>query len=166
MALSDEDRAAIGIVRAMVEAVPPDDRLDTVGIGALERVLKLAGEEPAEPGDGTFWLDPEENDLWIRDDMATQSRGTGDLDRWFVTGGNRNFSWNEIGAARDRLVELVRRQNAESRYRMFLVELHGSWEAWHHNACGRKVPLSRCEYHECAHRWGMLLGYGFEKEWE
>jgi hypothetical protein len=164
MALSDEDRAAIHIVRAMMAAVPLDDRLDKVGIDALNRVLRLAGEEPTEPDEGTFWLGPEENDLWIRDDRAV-SFGF-DLDRWFRTGDDEKFSWSRVLAESPQLVELVRADEAAKRYRMFLMELHGAWEAWHHNACGRKVPLSGCEYYECAHRWGMLLGYGFEKEGE
>jgi hypothetical protein len=158
MTLSGEDLAAIGRVRGLLDALSRDDRR------SLERVLALAGEKPSEPVDGTFWLDPEEMDLWIRDDKAAPFGF--DLSRWFTTGTDENFSWSEISGIAPRLVELVRRSDAQSRHRVVLMELHGSWEAWHHNACGRQEPLSGCGYHECVHRWGVLLGYGYEKEWE
>jgi hypothetical protein len=154
MALSDEDRAAIAHVRMLVAGMPSQDKEH------LERVLRLADEGPAEPDEGTFWLDPEENDLWIRDDRAVTFGF--DLARWFRTGDDQKFTW----AQAPRLTELVRADEASKRYRTFLMELHGSWEAWHHNACGMRGLLSGCEYHECVHRWGVLLGYGFEKEWE
>lgn len=160
MALSDEDLRAVRRLRAQMDEMAPSARND------LERVLRLAGEELKEPGDGTFWLDPEETDLWVRDDMASQFRGNGDLDRWFVTGSDKNFSWKEVGRAQDRLVELVRKDSTPTSARNLLLELHGAWEAWHYNACGREVPLRLCAYHECLHRWMELLRFGFEREWE
>lgn len=165
MALSDEDRAAIRIVRAMMAAVPVEDRLDTVGIAALERVLKLAGEEPKEPADRTFWFDEEECEVWIRDDRATIN-GRGDLRRWRATRSGGNFTWTEVCGFASKLVELVRIDAPGKNYQAVLMELHWAWEAWHRNACGKGKPLSECQYHECAHRWKVLLGYGFDKEWE
>jgi hypothetical protein len=159
MALSDQDRAAMRRLREVATGVDPGT------VAAIERVLALAGLEPEEPAEGTFWYDPEEHDVWIRDDKSAYD--SNDLSRWWTTGSGEKFSWIQVWGLAPKLVELVRADEVDAKKRQWLlVELHGAWEAWHHNACGRSKPLSLCGYHECAHRWKTLLDLGYLKEWE
>jgi hypothetical protein len=107
MALSDEDRAAIRVVRRFLDEASPGDLGERA---AWERVLKLAGEEPPEPADRTFWLDEEECDVWVRDDKTTAwVYGPSNLDRWWKTGSGENFSWIDVCRLSPKLVELVRK---------------------------------------------------------
>lgn len=161
MALSDEDRAAIREVREWMEtsqAVPP---------ATWERVLRLAGEVPPEPADLTFWYDPNEPNVWMRNDNATlMVHGPNDLNRWWCTGDDRNFSWDHVSGDALHLVELVPADTTAAKARTILHELASAWQAWHRNACGRRETLANCEYHECVHRYQALLAYGLEEDWE
>lgn len=164
MALSDEDRGAIKVVRRFLDEASPGDLGERA---AWERVLKLAGEEPPEPADGTFWLDEEECDVLVRDDKAVlMVSGPGDLYRWYRTGDGEKFSWIEVCRISPKLVELVRATPAAKKAATILYELASAWQSWHHENCGRREPLGNCQYHECAHRWRALLGYGLEENWE
>lgn len=160
MGLSDEDRAAIKVVRRFLDEASPGDLGERA---AWKRVLRLAGEEPPEPASGTFWLDPEENELWMRDDTAAFDHN--DPSRWWCTGTGEKFSWIQVCLIAPKLVELVVADVTTRRAHTILFELASAWEAWHHTACGRSLPLVRCDYHECRHRWQALLGYGLGEDW-
>jgi hypothetical protein len=160
MALSDEDRAAIRELREHLEGKNP-----FIPSEKWERVLKLAGEEPEEPANGTFWLDPDENNLWIRDDLAGGYDDPVDLGRWWGTGRPAEFSWIQVHRSAPNLVELVRKDTLAAQGSAILSELFGTWEAIHHEKCGRGL-LSTCSYPGCQGRWRQLVAWGCDTTWE
>lgn len=159
MPLSDQDRAVMRRLRSQMDEMAPAARAD------LKRVLKLAGEEPGEPANGTFWWDPDENDLWMRDDMAGGYGDHVDLGRWWATGRAQEFSWIEVHAEAPKLVELVRKDSLAAQGSAILTELFGTWEAVHHEKCGRGL-MSTCSYSECKDLWKKLVAWGCDTTWE
>lgn len=159
MPLSDEDREAIGYVRGYLEGrlPPPKEYL-------WERVLKLAGEEPPEPANGTFWFDPAENDLWIRDDRAAFDDN--DPSRWWTTGSGEKFSWIEVCHRVPKLVELVRADGVDVPLHAALLDLHSRAEAMHEKLHGPNPPISQCTSGPCYMMWRSLRDHGHQSRVE
>jgi hypothetical protein len=150
MALSDEDREAIQYVRGYLEGRTPLPK-----VFLWERVLKLAGEEPPEPADGTWWLDIEEDQLWIRDDKAAYDHS--DLGRWWCTGTGEKFSWIQMCGMRLRLVELVRKDSTG----VVVDEMYGAAEALHVKLHGSAPgTLFTCTSPECRFARDAALRHG------
>lgn len=165
--LNDEDLAAIATVRmAMTKwmGVHSDPEFSD----ALERVLALAGEEPVEPEDQTFWYDPQDRIVYQRDDL----QNPGFDGNWYAAGRMTGESWRDMGAARRRLVQLVpkgeevRISPADGQCREVLMELLGAWESQHRKGCGGSTRLSKCPYYECEAYWNRLHGFGVRTTWE
>lgn len=156
MALSDEDRAAIREVREWMQ------ESQALPSATWERVLKLAGEEPEEPADGTFWFDPAENDLWIRDDKAVAMvNGPNDLHRWWCTGTGEKFSWIEVFRQAPVLVELVRADEAPVTLQTALRDLRARAEAMHVLLHGPNPAISGCTSGPCYMMWRGLCEHGY-----
>jgi hypothetical protein len=161
--LSDEDLADIAWVRSAMEDwmgmdASPEQK------GALERVLALAGEEPPEPEDQTFWYDPQDRIVYHRDDL----QNPGFDGNWYAAGRMSGESWQSMGAARRRLVQLVPKSTEPevSVGTEVLMNLLGAWEQRHREKCGRSGRLSKCGYEECKSYWRTLHGYGVRTTWE
>jgi hypothetical protein len=149
MGLSEADRAAALRLKAARDEMAPSLR------GDLERVLLLAGLEPPEPASGTFWLDEEEGELWVRDDMAATSEN--DLDRWWCTGNAAKFSWIEVHRVAPKLVELVR----EDSMGVVVDEMYAVAEALHvklHGSAPR--TMFTCTAPECRFARDTALRHG------
>jgi broad specificity phosphatase PhoE len=161
--LSDEDLAAIAYSRNLVDRMdlPQADRQ------YLERVLVLAGEEPQEPDDQTFWYDPQDRIVYQRDDL----QNPGFPGSWYATGRMTGESWRDMGAARRRLVQLVPgeeepRTPIAGEHQEVLMDLLGAWEAEHRKGCGGSVRLSKCQFVECKVYWSRLHDLGVRTTWE
>lgn len=154
MALSDEDRAAIRLVREFLEQDGPLGDRDK-----WERVLKLAGEEPLEPDAGTFWLDPDDHDVYLRDDRATLDFN--DLHRWWCTAVEEKFTWIEVFRRAPKLVELVRADEASVPLQAALRDLRVRAEAMHVKLHGPNPAISGCTSGPCYMMWRGLCDHGY-----